>query len=92
MKWLLLQWKQNVSDLLINPCLSCQTTLQNNGEQNFLLYILLPISLWQQKKISARKTEKDSVRGLQQAITMQLSSVIPSLKKSLFLQKDSVLF
>ena len=43
-------------------------------------------------KISARKTEKDSVRGLQQAITMQLSSVIPSLKKSLFLQKDSVLF
>ena len=50
MKWLLLQWKQNVSDLLINPCLSCQTTLQNNGEQNFLLYILLPISLWQQKK------------------------------------------
>ena len=52
----------------------------------------MPISLWQQKKISARKTEKDSVRGLQQAITMRLSSVILSLKKSLFLQKDSVLF
>ncbi len=44
------------------------------------------------KKDFRPKTEKDSVRGLQQAITMQLSSVIPSLKKSLFLQKDSVLF
>lgn len=44
------------------------------------------------KKISAGKPKKDSVRGLQQAITMRLSSVILSLKKSLFLQKDSVLF
>ena len=40
------------------------------------------------KKISARKTEKDSVRGLQQAITMQLSSVIPSLKNPSFCRRQ----
>lgn len=62
------------------------------GAEFLTLYPAANILVATKKDFQPGKTEKDSVRGLQQAITMRLSSVILSLKKSLFLQKDSVLF